>query len=40
MPLNRDLVNIRVSDICEAINGLRRLTSKSFIDMSIDESIL
>uniref|UniRef100_A0A7C5YSW3 DUF86 domain-containing protein n=1 Tax=Ignisphaera aggregans TaxID=334771 RepID=A0A7C5YSW3_9CREN len=37
MPLDRDLVDIRISDICEAINELKRLTSKSFSDMSIDE---
>ena len=37
MPLDRDLVELRVGDVLEAIAELRRIVSKEFREMSIDE---
>ncbi len=37
MPVDRDVVVSRIRGAVEAINELRRLTSKSFAEMSIDE---
>jgi len=37
MPVDRDVVVSRIIDVEEAINELKRITSKSFAEMSIDE---
>jgi uncharacterized protein YutE (UPF0331/DUF86 family) len=37
MPVDRDVVESRIRDAAEAINELKRITSKSFNEMSIDE---
>jgi uncharacterized protein YutE (UPF0331/DUF86 family) len=37
MPVDRDVVESRIRDAVEAINELKRITSKSFNEMSIDE---
>jgi Uncharacterized conserved protein len=37
MPVDRDVVVSRIIDVVEAINELKRITSKSLAEMSIDE---
>jgi uncharacterized protein YutE (UPF0331/DUF86 family) len=37
MPIDIDVIESRVRDVVEVINELKRLTSKSFTEMSIDE---
>jgi uncharacterized protein YutE (UPF0331/DUF86 family) len=37
MPIDRDLVKLRINDVYESISEPNRLTSKRFNEMSIDE---
>ncbi len=37
MPIDRDLVCSRIGEVYEAVNELRRITSKRFEDLNIDE---
>jgi uncharacterized protein YutE (UPF0331/DUF86 family) len=37
MPIDKDLVNARLRDVLSSISELKRITSKSFVEMSIDE---
>jgi uncharacterized protein YutE (UPF0331/DUF86 family) len=37
MPVDRDVIESRIRDVMEVINELKRITSKSFNEMSIDE---
>ena len=37
MPVDRDLVKLRINDVYESISEPNRLTSKRFNEMSIDE---
>jgi hypothetical protein len=37
MPIDIDVIESRIRDVVEVINELKRLTSKSFTEMSIDE---
>jgi uncharacterized protein YutE (UPF0331/DUF86 family) len=37
MPIDKDLVNARIRDVLSSISELKRITSKSFVEMSIDE---
>jgi uncharacterized protein YutE (UPF0331/DUF86 family) len=37
MPVDRDLVKLRINDVYESISELNRLTSRRFDEMNIDE---
>jgi len=37
MPIDKEVVNARIEEIYESINELKRLTSKSFLEMTLDE---
>ena len=37
MPIDEDVVSARIRDVLSSISELKRITSKCFVEMSIDE---